>query len=187
MNAELDVASFRNKGGMLQRLITKYKLARHFDSYGYGNVIKRSVQIVCTDGAELRIGSNCVIQDYTFIQLTKPSPKLVIGDEVVIGRWNMLTVKNHVVIGDFTRIGAFVQIIDHDHGISRAQKISDQQAVIRPVTIGSDVWIGAGAKILRGVQIGDGAVIGANAVVTRDVPSYGVAVGVPAKVIKYRE
>lgn len=52
--------------------------------------------------------------------------------------------------------------------------------------IGNDVWIGAKAIIIDGVTIGDGAVIGAGAVVTKDVPPYGVAVGVPAKVIKYR-
>lgn len=54
------------------------------------------------------------------------------------------------------------------------------------VIIGSDVWIGEGAKILGGVQIGDGAVIGMGAVVTKDIPSYAVAVGNPAKVVKYR-
>jgi len=52
--------------------------------------------------------------------------------------------------------------------------------------IGNDTWIGAQANILRGVSIGDGAVIGANALVLHDVPPYAIAVGSPAKVIKYR-
>ena len=43
-----------------------------------------------------------------------------------------------------------------------------------------------GAKILKGVKIGNGVVIGANAVVTKDIPDYAIACGVPAKVIKYR-
>jgi phosphonate metabolism protein (transferase hexapeptide repeat family) len=54
------------------------------------------------------------------------------------------------------------------------------------VTIGHDVWIGHGATILAGVNVGTGAVIGAGAVVSKDVPPYAVAVGVPARVIKYR-
>lgn len=54
------------------------------------------------------------------------------------------------------------------------------------VTIGNDVWIGNKALILSGVTIGDGAVIGAHAVVAKDVPPYAVAVGNPARVVKYR-
>lgn len=52
--------------------------------------------------------------------------------------------------------------------------------------IGNDVWIAAGAQVLHKVKIGDGAVIGGGAVVTKDVPPYAIAVGVPAKVIGYR-
>jgi hypothetical protein len=55
-----------------------------------------------------------------------------------------------------------------------------------PVELGHDVWVGHGAVVMPGVRIGTGAVIGARAVVTKDVPDYGVAVGVPAKVIRLR-
>lgn len=54
------------------------------------------------------------------------------------------------------------------------------------VIIGNDVWIGARVVIRRGVTIGDGAIIGAGSVVTRDIPPYAIAVGVPARVIKKR-
>lgn len=53
-------------------------------------------------------------------------------------------------------------------------------------TIGSDVWIGANVVVLRGVTIGDGAIVGANAVVTKDIPPYSIAGGIPAKVIRPR-
>ena len=52
--------------------------------------------------------------------------------------------------------------------------------------IGNDVWIAAGAQILHKARVGDGAIIGGGAVVTKDVPPYAIAVGVPAKVIGYR-
>jgi len=55
-----------------------------------------------------------------------------------------------------------------------------------PVRIGSDVWLGNSAIILPGVSIGDGAIVGAQAVVSKDVPTYAVAVGNPAQVVKYR-
>ena len=52
--------------------------------------------------------------------------------------------------------------------------------------IGNDVWLGYGATIMSGVTIGDGAVIGAKAVVAKDIPDYAIAVGNPARVIRYR-
>lgn len=52
--------------------------------------------------------------------------------------------------------------------------------------IGNDVWIGRSAIILSGVNIGNGAVVGAGSVVTRDVPSYAIVAGNPAKLIRYR-
>lgn len=54
------------------------------------------------------------------------------------------------------------------------------------VVIGSDVWIGAEAMILSGVNIGNGAVIGARSVISRDVPSYAIVAGNPARVVKHR-
>lgn len=52
--------------------------------------------------------------------------------------------------------------------------------------IGNDVWIGCNSVILSGVSVGDGAIIGAGAVVTKDVPSYGIVTGVPARLLRYR-
>ena len=54
------------------------------------------------------------------------------------------------------------------------------------VNVGNDVWIGTGVIIMSGVSIGHGAVIGAGAIVTKDIPNYAIAVGIPAKIIKYR-
>lgn len=53
-------------------------------------------------------------------------------------------------------------------------------------TIGNDVWLGANVVVLRGVTIGDGSIIAANAVVTKDVPAYSIAGGIPARVIRPR-
>ena len=62
----------------------------------------------------------------------------------------------------------------------------DKAVESRGTVIGNDVFIGANVTILDGVTIGDGAVIGAGAVVTKDIPPYAIAVGIPARVIKYR-
>lgn len=57
---------------------------------------------------------------------------------------------------------------------------------LSPVTIGSDVWIGARAVILDGVSIGHGSIIATGAIVTKDVAPYSIVGGVPAKLIRYR-
>lgn len=69
-------------------------------------------------------------------------------------------------------------------GISFAQ--TDKIVESKPITIGNDVFIGANVTVLDGVTISDGAIIGAGAVVVNDIPPYAIAVGVPARIVKYR-
>ena len=89
-------------------------------------------------------------------------------------------------IGKNVQIAAQSYIIDTNHGIKKGTLIKAQQNESAPINIGEDVWIAANVVILKGVNIADGAVIGANALVNSDIPKEGIAVGVPAKVIKYR-
>lgn len=58
--------------------------------------------------------------------------------------------------------------------------------VVKVTKLGNDVWIGNNSVILSGIEIGDGAVIGAGSVVTKSIPPFAIAVGNPAKVIRYR-
>ena len=85
-----------------------------------------------------------------------------------------------VTIGERTLIGPGVQILAADHPRDRAQRASGLE-LGRPVHIGRNVWIGAGAVILPGVNIGDDAVIGAGSIVTRSVPAGATALGNPAR------
>lgn len=182
-----DRASYRNSGGAVKRILSWMRKKRYFQRAGRNVQIRNNVSFDLTDHAYIEIGDNSVIREYAYFQLTKPNPRLIVGRGVVIGRYCMITVKNMVTIGDNTIIGAFVQIIDHNHTFRMGGPIKGQEAEIKPVFIGEDVWIGAGSKILCGVSIGKGSVIGANAVVTKDVPENAVVGGVPAKIIKYRE
>lgn len=88
-----------------------------------------------------------------------------------------------VEIGDGTRIAGGAQIWAFDHGIDPALPIREQRVRSRGIRIGEDVWIGANAGVTDGVTIGDHAVVGMGAVVTRDLPPWSIAVGVPAQVI----
>lgn len=85
-----------------------------------------------------------------------------------------------VTIGDRTQIGPGVQILTADHPRDPALRRAGLEFG-RPVSIGANVWIGAGAIILPGVTIGDDALVGAGAVVTRDVRPGATVVGNPAK------
>lgn len=152
-----------------------------------GGRIRKRVCFELTENAYLEMGNDCVIGEYVYFQLTKPNPKVYIGNGVVLGRHCMITIKDTLKIGDNTIVGGYVQIIDHNHTFKKGELIRNQKAEIKPVSIGCDVWIGAGAKILCGVTIGNGAVIGANAVVTKNVPDYAIVGGIPARIINYRK
>ena len=87
-----------------------------------------------------------------------------------------------VVIGDRTQVGPGVQILTADHPRDPAARATGLEFG-RPVRIGRNVWIGAGALVLPGVTIGDDALVGAGSVVTRDVPAGATVVGSPARML----
>jgi maltose O-acetyltransferase len=87
-----------------------------------------------------------------------------------------------VRIGDFTLFGPAVQIYTATHPLEAELRRTREFA--KPVTIGSDVWVGGAAVILPGVTIGSRCVIGAGSVVTRDIPDDVFAAGNPCRVIR---
>lgn len=116
-------------------------------------------------------------------------PKIVIGKNCHIGAFNHITSINRIEIGDGLLTGKWVTITDNSHGLSDIASLSiepHKRSLYSkgPVIIGRNVWIGDKATILPGVTIGDGVVIGANSVVAKDVPSYCVVAGNPARIIK---
>jgi len=87
-----------------------------------------------------------------------------------------------VTIGDFTLFGPAVQIYTATHPMNAVLRRS--QEFSKPITIGSDVWVGGGAVICPGVTVGSRAVIGAGSVVTRDIPDGVFAAGNPCRVVR---
>ena len=156
------------------------------------------------------IGNKCVIGDLSRIMDSKT------GDYVRIDRSNLVyhstindftytgssTIIMHATVGKFSSIAWSVSIGPGNHDYKRITShdfLYNDFYGIRPINeplpydrykgeciVGNDVWIGANVTIVRGVKIGDGAVIGANSVVTRDIPPYAIAVGSPAKILKFR-
>lgn len=126
------------------------------------------------------IGTNAFLQGWH-------RGSLKVGDRVWIGPGAYLHCCD-LTIGDYVGIGPGVMILGNQHvGRPVNRPIIDTDLEVRPVVIESGADIGMGAKILPGVRIGRGSVVGAGAVVTKSVPPYSVAVGVPAQVIRKRK
>lgn len=95
-------------------------------------------------------------------------------------------------IGDLTFVAPRVQFLTAGHPVRAADRIARDPttgamaaiSINRPITVGRECWIGAGAIILAGVTIGDRTTIGAGSVVTKDVPSDVLAAGNPCRVIR---
>ncbi|HEX6097598.1 MAG TPA: acyltransferase [Thermoanaerobaculia bacterium] len=115
---------------------------------------------------------------------------LIVGERTWIGQYNNI----RLAAGATVRIGAgclvsqFCTIVGANHDIARGVKIAEAPSAREPrdVTIGDDVWLGAGTIVLPGVTIGTGAVIGAGSVVTRPVAPYEIHAGNPARKIGER-
>lgn len=140
----------------------------------------------------MTIGKGFTTGQYCRIEAGVPdvlaSSTLTIGEDVQINDSCHIAAVEKIIIGDNVLIASKVFISDHDHGEISLDSLlkapSKRPLVSSPVIIDNDVWIGEGAMILKGVSIGQGAVIAAGAVVTKNVPSYSIAAGIPAKIIK---
>lgn len=112
--------------------------------------------------------------------LTAVRPHMVnIGKNVVVMPGCLMMSAGGITIDDGAMIAANVQLISNNHDLYERQIIT-----CKPIHIGKNAWIGAGATILPGITIGDNAVVGAASVVTKDVPANTIVVGNPAKLIK---
>ena len=124
-----------------------------------------------------QIGENSIIYN----QLTVVRPQSVkIGKNVKVMNGVLMMSAGGITIEDNVIISPNVQLISNNHDPYDRYVIT-----CKPILIKEGALIGAGATILPGVTIGKYAIIGANSVVSKDIPDFGVAIGTPAKVIKY--
>ena len=177
----------------------------HISSKPY---ISPRAQIKCPG---LRVSPGCFIDDYVTIYAHSDGGTVILGRGVHLYRGTIVEVGagGNVSIGDNThvqagchlkgflrdlRIGANVQLAPHcglspyEHTITDIARPIMAQGIESKgdIVIEDDVWLGLGVNVLDGVTIGKGAVIGAGAVVTKSVPPYAIAVGVPARVTGMR-
>lgn len=108
---------------------------------------------------------------------------ITVGNKVFFNFNCVVLDVTHVTIGNNVLFGPSVQIYTATHPISAVERRKWLESA-KPITIGSDVWVGGGAIICPGVTIGDRSVIGAGSIVTRDIPPDVFAAGNPARVIR---
>lgn len=112
---------------------------------------------------------------------------LNVGDDVDFAKDVLITTDGNVTIGNRVLIGYRTQILSGNHNVPpKPQRIFGAGHTKASVKIGDDVWIGANSIILPGVSIGEGAVIAAGSVVTKNIPAFSYAAGIPAQIIKER-
>jgi acetyltransferase-like isoleucine patch superfamily enzyme len=138
----------------------------------------------------IEIGDNVTIHSVTTFAGNKvyDTPLLKIGNNTYIGSRTNISVAKEVTIGNNCYFADDITIRDNDgHPVDflrrRANAVVEKQDV-KPVSIGNDVWVGAGCFILKGVTVGHRSIIAANAVVTKDVPPDVIVAGNPAHIIK---
>lgn len=162
-----------------------------FAASGTGVIYYPSVTV--RGGKYVRIGNMTAIGRHGVITawnlVDGITPDLRIGNSCDIGEYVHLSCANAITIGDGVLFGRWVTVIDNSHG-SLCDEQKDMSPIVRPVetkgpvVIEDNVWIGDKVTILPGTHIGRGSIIAANSVVSKDIPPYCVAGGIPAKVIK---
>ena len=155
---------------------------------GHGAYLDQGVYMhACPQGIEIGSGSivmhGAVLHVYNFREI--PHSGIKIGQDSLIGEYNVIRGQGGVKIGDRVYTSPFSQIIAVNHVFDDPDRpFVEQGLTAEGIIIEDDVWVGTGAIITDGVRVGKGAVVAAGAVVTEDVPPHTVVAGVPARVIK---
>ena len=164
---------------------------KKFGAFGEGSIICFPPTSLMNEQF-IEIGSGTMIGPHVALsagmvpgQECLSTPVVRIGDRCLIGRGSGIVGHFSIDIGDDVWTGHHVYITDQNHGYENVDiPISQQSMPEKPVRIGSGSWLGHGTVVLPGADIGEHVVIGANSVVTGVIPSFSVAVGAPARVVK---
>lgn len=154
----LELLEHYNRTGPNQRQERERLLRELLGAVGAGVIVRPPLR--CDYGTQITIGAGTFI-NYDCILLDVAS----------------------ITIGDNCQLGTRVQLVAATHPVDPVARRRGWEYG-KPVVIGNNVWLGAGAVVGPGVTIGDDTVVGAGAVVTSDIPSGVVAAGVPARTIR---
>jgi len=157
-------------------------------SLGGGVYLDQGVYLhACARG--ISIGRNSLVMHgsilhvYNFRDL--PHSGIWIGEDSLIGEYNVIRGQGGVRIGNRVYTSPMVQLVAVNHVFDDPTRPFVEQGITaQGITVDDDVWIGSGVVVTDGVTIGKGAVVAAGSVVTDDVPAHTVVGGVPARVLR---
>ena len=137
-------------------------------------------------GKKVRIKKGYRIECYYLFAGIELQPKVVIENGVIIGHFLTILGGATVRIGKDTILADNVKLISENHGMDPESVIPyyAQPLSTGDIIIGEGCWLGQNVCILPNVMIGKKCIIASSSVVTRDIPDYSIAAGIPAKVIK---
>ncbi|WP_019026213.1 acyltransferase [Colwellia piezophila] len=151
--------------------------------YGGLPVIIGSLDIIMGD--KVRLAAMTTISGRA---VGKYIPQLIIGDNVGIAWRTSISVGKTIIIGNNVRIAGDCYLAGYPgHPINAKQRAlgkPDEDAQVGDIILEDDVWLATGVKVMPGVTIGRGTIVAAGSVVTKDLPRFVLAAGVPARVIK---
>jgi len=204
---ELIMFMFSNMGGAIGLLMRSKLYPRLLGSCGKNVTFGRGVTL--RHPHKISMGHDVVIDDNCLLDAKgTDNTGIHIGDGVFIGRNTILSCKNgdihlgdrvnigfnaeifsgsNVRLGKNTLVAAYTYFIGGGHAFDKANvTVLEQERCSEGIEVGEGCWFGAGVKIMDGVQIGEQVIVGTGAVVTKDIPAYKIAVGLPAEVVKDR-
>jgi acetyltransferase-like isoleucine patch superfamily enzyme len=189
-------------------LLRKILYPKLFAKVGRGTVFGRNMTI--RHPSKISIGENSIIDDLVVLDAKgKGNKGITIGDNVIIARNTVVSCKGgDIDIGDNSNISlncmihseksvtigknnlwaAYCYIIGGgNHEFDRVDiPIVQQGSRVTGIVMDEDIWLGADVRILDGCHLGKGVVVGAGSLVTKDIPDYHLAAGMPARVIRDR-
>lgn len=163
------------------RLWIKWFVNPFYHKKGKGARIRPRTRLDVVPWNKFELGEDSTIEDFSAIN--NGVGPVIIGDRTKIGLSN--TIIGPVTIGNDIRLAQNITLSGLNHNYEDVNlPIHVQGVSTAPITIGDGTWIGANVVVLAGVTIGKNCVIAAGSVVTKDIESYAVAVGNPARVLK---
>lgn len=166
----------------IEQIVWKVRFVGHSVRIHPTAYISRRCVIRARDGGSISIGAHCEIHDFAML-LTHGGP-ITIGDNCSVNPFTIVYGQGGTTIGKGVRIAAHCVIIPANHIRGDEERpLYMRGLTAQGIQIDDYAWLGAGCRILDGVKIGRHAVVGAGAVVTRSIPDFATAVGVPARVV----